>query len=219
MPVLYLLRHGQASFGTSDYDQLSDLGRRQATLGGVELVRRRVRTPVVVSGTLQRQRDTAILAAAEIAAAGISVDVTGTDPRFDEFDAHEAVDQHLGGPGATDGMSSAQFQAHLDDVMAAWIEDDSSFWGGFAQGAIEGLRDLAAGLGPGTDAVVATSAGVTAAVVGRLLGADAEGVIALNRVSVNGSITTLVAGSRGLSVVTFNDHAHLLVEPGLRTSR
>jgi hypothetical protein len=36
---------------------------------------------------------------------------------------------------------------------------------------------------------------------------------------VNASITTLVSGGRGLSLVSFNDHAHLLGEPGLRTNR
>ena len=30
MPVIYLLRHGPASFGTDDYDVLSPLGERQA---------------------------------------------------------------------------------------------------------------------------------------------------------------------------------------------
>ena len=29
MAIIYLIRHGQASFGADDYDQLSDLGRRQ----------------------------------------------------------------------------------------------------------------------------------------------------------------------------------------------
>ena len=40
VPVIHLVRHGQASFGTDDYDRLSDLGRMQATLAGRELARR-----------------------------------------------------------------------------------------------------------------------------------------------------------------------------------
>jgi hypothetical protein len=67
--------------------------------------------------------------------------------------------------------------------------------------------------------VVATSAGVTAVLVARLLGADPQGVIALNRSSINASITTVVAGSRGLSVVSFNDHAHFLADRRLLTNR
>jgi broad specificity phosphatase PhoE len=39
MGTLYLVRHGQASFGADDYDQLSDLGRAQAVRLGEYLAR------------------------------------------------------------------------------------------------------------------------------------------------------------------------------------
>ena len=205
MPVIALLRHGQASFGTDDYDRLSDLGRIQAQVAGQELARRGLRSPVLASGSLLRQRDTAAIAGAQM-----GVEPTIVDPRFDEFDAHEAVDAHLGRSGATDGMSSREFQSHLDVVMAEWMASGDVRWTAFVDGAMAGLADIAAALPSGRDAVVTTSAGVTAAITGRLLGADPAGVIALNRVSVNASITTVVSGARGLSLVTFNDHAHIL---------
>ncbi len=205
MPVIALLRHGQASFGTDDYDRLSDLGRIQAEVAGQELARRGLRSPVLVSGSLLRQRHTAA-----IAGAVLDVEPTLVDPRFDEFDAHAAVEAHLGRAGATEGMSSREFQSHLDVVMAEWMVAGDVRWQAFVDGAMAALADVAAGLPSGCDAVVTTSAGVTAAITGRLLGADPEGVVALNRVSVNASITTVVSGSRGLSLVTFNDHAHIL---------
>lgn len=214
MPVIYLLRHGQASFGTDDYDVLSDLGRLQADVAGLELARRGLRSPVVISGSLRRQQDTAA-----IAAAALGVEPSGVDARFDEFDAHGAVDAHLGRPRATDGMTSPEFQHHLDVVMAEWMESGDERWRAFAEGAYSALLDLAASLPRGSDAVVTTSAGVTAVIAGRLLGADPQGVIAMNRVSVNASITTVVAGSRGLSLVTFNDHAHVLGERSMLTNR
>ena len=34
MATIYLIRHGQASFGSDDYDQLSQLGIRQAEVTG-----------------------------------------------------------------------------------------------------------------------------------------------------------------------------------------
>lgn len=205
MPAIAILRHGQASFGTDDYDRLSDLGRVQAQVAGQELVRRGLRSPVLVSGSLLRQRDTAAIAGRELGAASDRI-----DPRFDEFDAHAAVDAYLGRKGATDGMSSREFQGHLDDVMGEWMATGDARWRQFVDGAMAGLTELAQSLPAGQDAVVVSSAGVTAAITGRLLSADASGVIALNRVSVNASITTVVWGSRGLSLVTFNDHAHLL---------
>jgi len=214
MPVIALLRHGQASFGTDDYDRLSDVGRRQAAVAGDELGRRGLRAPIVMSGSLLRQRDTA-----SIAAASLGTTPSRIDERFDEFDAHAAVEAHLGRPGATDGMDSREFQTHLDAAMADWIARSDPRWRAFVDGALAGLEELASSLPSGTDAVVATSAGVTAAISGALLGADATGVISMNRVSVNASITTVVSGSRGLSLVTFNDHGHMLVDRTLLTNR
>ncbi len=205
MPVIAILRHGQASFGTDDYDRLSDLGRIQAQVAGQELARRGLRSPVLVSGSLLRQRDTAAIAGAQL-----DVELSVIDPRFDEFDAHQAVDAHLGRAGATDGMSSREFQSHLDDAMSVWMTQGDERWAAFVDAAMAALADVAADLPSGRDAVVTTSAGVTAAITGRLLGSDPAGVISLNRVSVNASITTVVSGSRGLSLVTFNDHAHIL---------
>ena len=72
MPTIYLLRHGQASFGTDDYDVLSDLGVHQARVAGAELERRDLRAPLVVSGTLRRQQDTAELAAGPTFAHGMT---------------------------------------------------------------------------------------------------------------------------------------------------
>jgi broad specificity phosphatase PhoE len=214
MPVIYLLRHGQASFGTDDYDVLSELGRQQADVAGHELARRGVRSPVVVSGTLKRQIDTAA-----IAGKVLNVSPTDTDSRFNEFDAHAAVNTHLGDIAATQGMSSSQFQQHLDAVMTDWMDSGNSQWQAFSDGAFAALTEVAESVPSGSDAIVATSAGVIAVLAGRLLGADTQGVISMNRVSVNASITTVVAGSRGLSLVSFNDHAHVLGDRSLLTNR
>jgi broad specificity phosphatase PhoE len=214
MPAVYLVRHGQASFGTADYDVLSDHGRRQAARAGGELARRGLASPVVVSGSLARQRDTAAIVAAELAVADVAIDA-----RLDEFDAHAAVDAALGGPGASSALDSSQFQVHLDEVLHRWMSTGDPAWTVFADGAWAAIVDLGATLGRGESAVVVTSAGVTAAIAGRALGCGADGVIAMNRVSVNASITTMVSGGRGWSLVTFNEHGHLLHEPGLRTNR
>jgi broad specificity phosphatase PhoE len=39
MATLYLIRHGQASFGADDYDKLSGLGCRQASVLGDYLLK------------------------------------------------------------------------------------------------------------------------------------------------------------------------------------
>ncbi len=216
MPVIYLVRHGQASFGTDDYDVLSPAGEQQAALAGRELVRRGVRTPVFGSGTLARQRDTASIVAGEF---GITSPHLAVDPRWDEFDAHALVAESLGIPEIPHEMTSAEFQVHLDKAFVAWMNDPHGTWVQFSDGVLGALTDFAASVPKGSDGIVATSAGVTGALVARLLRTEPEMAITLNKVSINASITTVLSGASGLTLLTFNDHSHVIGPEGMLTTR
>ncbi|MGD9531736.1 histidine phosphatase family protein [Pseudonocardia sp.] len=212
MPIVALVRHGQASFGAADYDELSPLGRRQAQVVGEELARRGLREPLLARGTLRRQRDTLSALAGAAAFPG----EPAVDARWDEYD-HEALLLRYGGPeraAAVRGDSRA-FQALLDVALAAWDADGG--WAGFADGAAAALAELADRLPRGRDAVVVTSGGVLGALAAHLVGAGAATAVAFNRVAVNAAVTTVIVGSRGASLLTFNDHAFLDGE--LRTYR
>ena len=54
MGTLYLVRHGQASFGAADYDQLSELGQRQCQALGDWFRERGIAFEAVLRGTLRR---------------------------------------------------------------------------------------------------------------------------------------------------------------------
>ncbi len=62
MGELWLIRHGQASFGSKDYDQLSEKGYRQAEMIGRYFKRSGIRFDGYFSGSLKRQIETAITA-------------------------------------------------------------------------------------------------------------------------------------------------------------
>lgn len=208
MPVLHLVRHGQASYGSDDYDKLSELGRRQAEAVGRELGRRGVRSPVASCGTLRRQRDTASLA---LAAASIDIRPV-IDERWNEYDMVEIVKRHLPPDTPAHDGSSRDFQRLLDLALAGWAaagDAGDGSWSAWADGAGLALADVAADLRAGQDALVFTSAGVIAAIVTALIGAPAESMIALNRVAVNAAVTTVLVGERGSTLLTFNDHAFL----------
>lgn len=199
MPVVLLVRHGQASFGADDYDVLSDVGREQSAVVGQELARRALRSPVAVCGSLRRQRDTAQIA---LPAADL-----GTDPRWDEYDHLDLLQRYVAADAAHDGTSKG-LQTLLDQALAAWVDDPAGGWDTFSGRAHEALNALAGGLARGQDAVVFTSGGIIAAVCASMLGLGAPGVVALNRVTANGAITKVVLGGAGASLVSFNDHAH-----------
>ncbi|MDO8250606.1 MAG: phosphoglycerate mutase family protein, partial [Rhodoferax sp.] len=58
MGTLYLVRHGQASFGAEDYDQLSALGRQQSLRLGDYFRQKGLNFDAVLSGTLRRHLQT-----------------------------------------------------------------------------------------------------------------------------------------------------------------
>jgi broad specificity phosphatase PhoE len=212
MPTVLLVRHGQASFGGEDYDVLSARGRSQAQRLAAELARRGARYDRVVSGSLARQRDTA-------AALGEYV----VDPRWDEYDADDILAHHsasvvrLERRGAV-ALSPREFQDVLEEALLAWVA------AGDASPAAETWPAFAARVAAALDAaaerptVVSTSGGAIAAVCVALLGVAPATIVTLNRVMVNASVTKVVRGRSGTTLVSFNEHAHLEAD-GLVTYR
>ena len=215
MPSILLIRHAQASYGGADYDVLSDAGHRQAQILASALAERGVDAGRVVSGSLRRQLDTAA------ALTGTAERAAAVDARWDEYDAEDVIAHHsdvaAGLTSGADGapkLSSHELQPLLDRALAAWIAAAGTSgcrqtWPEFAAAGRAALEQLTGELGRGENAIVVTSAGVIAAVCASLLGHDDAAFVALNRVGVNAAITKLAHGSRGTSLVSFNDHSHL----------
>jgi broad specificity phosphatase PhoE len=205
--ALYLLRHGQASFGGADYDVLSATGEKQAAVLGAELRRRELSVHAVWSGTLRRQLRTASVC---LAAAGLDLPV-GEDARWNEYDHLGLVPS--GQPAVVLEDATREFQRLLDAAIEAWITGGhaagtAGTWARFSAGIRDALGEVFAGLPRGTAALVFTSAGVISAVCSVLLSAPAAGYLALNRTMANAGITKLVHGRSGVSLVSVNEHGH-----------
>jgi broad specificity phosphatase PhoE len=215
MPSVLLIRHGQASFGATDYDVLSDLGERQAAVVHAEIVRRGVAGARLVAGGLRRQRDTALPWTERAGKLEI-------DGRWNEYDsgdvlgAHSPADSSLERPvgGGGQALGTREFQSLLDDALLAWIDAgaDSTArepWPAFQGRCRAALTMLVDGLSAGETALVFTSGGVISALAARLLGLPDSAMVAFNHVVVNAAITKVVSGRRGMSLVSFNEHGHL----------
>ena len=207
MGVILLVRHGQASFGSTDYDVLSPLGERQARCLGEALAARGVRPAAVISGSMRRQHASATALAKE---AGWDVEVS-VDAAWNEFDhLGLAADPAIG----TEPPDRRAFQNALEAGMRRWAGADGPPVAGesfadFTARAESALRAAASRQPSGATTLVATSGGVIAWIAASLLGAGVEQWIRLNRVCVNTGVTTIVTGRQGVSLVAFNDHSHL----------
>ena len=92
MRLLYLVRHGQASFGKRDYDALSGLGHEQSRTLGRELAVRGTVPEVVIRGELRRHRETADGIVAGLVAQGVDRPVPiEVDAGWDEFNFQHVV--------------------------------------------------------------------------------------------------------------------------------
>jgi broad specificity phosphatase PhoE len=214
MPTVLLVRHGQASFGGEDYDVLSEAGHRQAAVVAASLAERGYRADRLVSGTLRRQRETA---AAFTALGAPELEI---EQRWDEYDAEDILRHHsdtaasLDHHGDGEQLTNRSFQAILEAAQAQWVDHaerspTTQTWPQFSGAGPAALRDLATELSSGETAIVVTSGGTIGALLCSLWEAPATLFPALNRVTVNASITKLAVGSTGTNVISFNDHSHL----------
>jgi broad specificity phosphatase PhoE len=214
MPTVLLVRHGQASFGGEDYDVLSGAGHRQAEVVAASLAERGYRADRLISGTLRRQRDTA---GAFTALGGPDLEI---EPRWDEFQTEDILTHHgdpsINEEGLVDGvpLTNRDFQVAIEAAQTQWVEGahdspTSQTWPQFSAAGAGALQDLATDLTSGQTAIVVTSGGTIAALLCTLWSAPPSLFPALNRVTVNASVTKLAVGSTGTNVISFNDHSHL----------
>ncbi|QNN54343.1 histidine phosphatase family protein [Nocardioides mesophilus] len=225
MSQVLLVRHGQASWGAADYDVLSGTGEQQSRVLGAALAARGVRPSLVVRGAMRRHRQTADAA---VRAAGWDVG-TLEDTGWNEFDHVQMLSLHPAGPGDTtgEGLDREAFQRWFEAATARWTggdfaeEYDESFaaFGMRVEAALRRTVEQLDRIDSGGTAVVFTSGGPAAWVATSLLGGDASVWMRLNPVTVNASVTKLVVGRRGTTLVSFNDHSHLEVETDLLTYR
>lgn len=218
MTAVLLVRHGQASWGAADYDVLSELGERQSRLVG-EALAARIQPDVVVHGAMRRQRETAARLAQ---AAGWSAPLR-EDPGWDEMNHLQVLARHPQ-PFAGDTPTPREFQAWFEAATERWTggefdhEYDESF-ASFSARVSRALATLVQAVSDSGTAVVVTSGGPIARIAADLLGGSLDVHRRLAPVVVNASVTKVVVGSRGCTLVSFNDHAHLETEDGLLSYR
>jgi broad specificity phosphatase PhoE len=203
--AIHLIRHGQASWDAEDYDELSERGVRQAALLGMSWEASDWAPTSVVSGSLRRHTQTAI-AAIDASGRGEGYDV---DAGWNEYDHRSLTDRLT----LTRAMTPQEFQPLLEESLEQWMDGRITDavpayadWHGGVLGSLEQAIDAA---GPGQDVAVFTSGGPIATVVSHLLTGDDSLFIRLNAVIVNASVTTVINGSTGPRVLSFNEHTHL----------
>ncbi len=218
MPTLYLVRHGQASFGAADYDNLSDLGAKQALALGQYFKAKNLRFDAAYMGTLRRHAQTY----AGIAQ-GMGMDQSAmARPGLNEYDS-DALVQAIHPEPLSRERSPENYRKHfrlLRDGLSAWMEGTVSPQGmpiypDFVKRITDVLDEVRAEFGARDDAriLICSSGGPISTAVGHILGTAPQMTIELNFRIRNSSVTEFDVNPKRHMLVTYNTLPHLEDKP------
>lgn len=224
MTTIYLIRHGQASFGAESYDKLSPNGELQAILLGQYFNQILKEAPYVVAGSMQRHQQTATLALAQCFP---EVEFE-TDQAWNEFNHQQVFAQyeprfnqpHLLKQDVENEINPRAYLAKIfEGAIGRWTggeyhhEYDES-WPHFknrVESALQNLCDELAKTKP-RYAVVFTSGGVISVVAGKLLELNPNRTFTLNWAITNASMTTLRLVGNEPQLLSLNEHHFIKAE-------
>lgn len=227
MGEIFLIRHGQASFGEPEYDRLSETGITQSRVLGEWLRAQGLRFDAVYAGERLRQQDTARLALEALPGGAPALAV---EPAFNELDADRLM-QHavprlvLQDPAVAELLVDLRahrdrFRRLFERVVDEWVEGGwqaagIGTWPSFSDRVTQGVSTLARRHGPGRRIAVFTSGGPITAML-QALGARQTG--GLDWDIANTSITRVAFDADGgLRLVAAREVPHLSARRELLT--
>jgi len=212
MTTLYLVRHGQASFAAENYDRLSDLGHRQSAWLGEHFASRGIAFARAVSGTLERQRQTARTL---LDSMGSTMPVD-EHPGWNEYSG-DALYRAYHGEGWAKARARGDVREFYRTIKAAlldWSEerlagDLPETWKQFGERTTAAMRAACEGLPAGACVLAASSGGAISRAVSTLLQAPATTAIELNLQYRNAAFCEIFVSPRSMRLVSFNCIPHL----------
>jgi broad specificity phosphatase PhoE len=215
MGTLHLVRHGQASFGTADYDRLSPLGAQQCAALGEHFATQGLRFDAVLRGTLRRHEQS--LAAITTTLPGLPL--ATVLPGLNEYDSEALVGswmQTSGAPPLPPPGSAEGHRAHfraLREALLAWITGRIApvgmpSWTTFRGGVVAAL-DQVRREGAG-DVLLVSSGGPIATAVAAVLNAPDAAMVELNLRIRNSAVSEFHFTPKRHALQGFNAVPHLL---------
>ena len=233
MSLIYLIRHGQASFGDENYDRLSELGRRQSRILGDYFGRLGMTFDALYSGSLERQQSTAMHVMAELPRPAGELPLQA-NPEFNEHDTFSIISTQAPAMIREDASLSPalesvysdprSFQQIQEKAMLRWISGlfdvpGVETWESFTQRVQAGITKVMAENGRGKTIAIFTSGGTICAIIRMVLGLSGDVALGLARSIRNTSVSLIQYDNDRLGLSSFNSLAHLEVlnQPELLT--
>jgi broad specificity phosphatase PhoE len=214
--MLHLVRHGQARFGTDDYDRLSELGTRQCQALGRWYAERGQVFSAVLCGTLTRHRQSLAALAEGYGALPAALEF----PALNEYDSEALVHAALAAWPTEAPLPSAHtpegYRAHfrlLRRALAGWTAGElqprglpsHAQWRAGIAAALDHVRTQCTG-----DVLLVSSGGPIATATAHVMGAEGDAWVELNLRLRNSAVTEFSVSPRRHVLHSFNTLPHLV---------
>jgi broad specificity phosphatase PhoE len=223
MGDLYVIRHAQASFGEPNYDRLSTIGFRQASLLEEYLAQLGIRFHSVFSGAMQRHVDTARALLSRLVPDLVKNEINIL-PEFNEYDAASLVQAQIPhlvkeDPSLEDDLKQIYSETKaiyrvLNRAVLHWIsapDEDSGLetWAAFTGRVRQGIARVLEEAGRGKTIALVTSGGPVSALLQMALSLSDPETIHLAWQLRNASVSIFKYNHQRLTLSSFNSVAHL----------
>ncbi len=219
MGRVILVRHGQASLGSVDYDNLSPIGVEQGERLGKHWQQEGQRFHAVFRGTLRRHRQTLDAITRRLDGLPDAQEHVG----LNEYDGDALIRALHPGP-LSPPQNAHQIKAHfrtLREALTRWMDASIVPHGmpsfvAFREGVAAVLAAARQAAAHG-DVLVVSSGGPISVAASMVLDAPPATAIAMNMRLANSAWVELVSTAKGLELDAFNHRPHLIGESRLMT--
>ncbi|MGK0291021.1 MAG: broad specificity phosphatase PhoE [bacterium] len=225
MSKIYFVRHGQASFGSENYDRLSDLGRVQVQHVAEHFFQQEIMFDAVYSGSLERQIDTAEIIRTFYQEQGVTLPKRNENEGLNEYDSDQflyAYGEKVQNEGIEPHFSKIellknpkQFQRFYEQAALHWIAkklDMSGLktWEDYQVAVNQALNKVQSENQDQKNILIASSGGPLSFAVQKALQLDDEQTLRLTWQTYNSGVTQFIYNQDGeYSLSIFNSIAHL----------
>ncbi len=224
MSTLYMVRHGQASFGKENYDRLSKRGVEQAVILAEYFLKLGLRFDAVYSGAIERQKRTALEIIGLYRGRGVRMPDLGVMPEFNEYDSKAIIKSQLAelldeDPALARELENIytdrkSFQRIFEKAMVRWVigrfdKPGVENWKSVKARVAKGLSAVMAENGRGSTVLVVASGGTISASVQYAIDTPDVATMHICWQIINTSITKFMYDGDRITLSSLNAVPHL----------
>ncbi len=230
MSKIILIRHGQASYGAANYDNLSEKGIVQSRALGEYFVAKKIQLDKIYVGKLQRHLQTFEAFSSAFMDNNLELPIPvfleelnehhGNETlrlAFDDFTkqyahAKKLADEVRADPQLQRKNSLLIFEMFFKEYTTGRFQfehESVQSWKDFRNQTKKGIEQIKNEIGSGETVGVFTSGGTKSSIIGDLLGVNEEQVAEFNLVMKNTSFSQLLFSKNKINILTLNETPHL----------